>query len=86
MIKLFVSSSVPHCPACKAARKYFNMVSLEYEEIDIATNRPEANLMYKKSSSLMIPQITIGEEVVIGFSARQVGSAINKIIRNASVK
>ena len=84
MIRLFVSSRVPNCPGCMSARKYLQMNNFRYEEVDIAKNRDEANAMYKKSKSLMIPQLDIGGEIVIGWSNRMVAKAINKVIENSS--
>ena len=67
-----------------SARKYLQMNHFRYEEVDIAKNRDEANAMYKKSKSLMIPQLDIGGEIVIGWSNRMVAKAINKVIENSS--
>ena len=84
MIKLFVSSRVPNCQGCMSARRYLQMNHFRYEEVDIAKNRDEANAMYKKSKSLMIPQLNIGGEIVVGFNNRIVADAINKVIKDAS--
>lgn len=84
MIKLFTSSKMPNCPGCLAAKKYLASTFIRFEEVDIAKNRAEANIMFKKSKSLMIPQIQIGKEIVIGFNARKVAETIGKIIEESS--
>ena len=77
MIKLFVSSRVPNCQGCMSARRYLQMNHFRYEEVDIAKNRDEANRMFKKSSSLMLPQIEIEKEIIIGFNQREIVRALS---------
>ncbi len=49
------------------AKKYFAEHKVEYTEIDVASNEEAAEEMVKKTGHLGVPQIFIGNEVVIGF-------------------
>ena len=66
-IKLFTSSKIENCPACNMVKELFSNQSLEYEEIDVVTNREERRRMFKKTHSYTVPIIEIGDDFFIGF-------------------
>jgi glutaredoxin len=49
-------------------KQLFSDQSLEYEEIDVVTNREERRRMFKKTHSFVVPIIEIGDDFFIGFS------------------
>lgn len=65
---LYISSRVPRCPHCEAARKYMREHDIEFEEIDIAKDEKARARLQKQSGSLAIPQIKIGNEISRGFT------------------
>ena len=67
-IKLFTSSKLKNCPGCNMAKQLFSNLSLEYEEIDVVTNREERLRMFKKTHSFVVPILEIGDDFFIGFS------------------
>jgi glutaredoxin len=67
-IKLFTSSKIKNCIACNKIKQLFSDQSLEYEEIDVVTNREERRRMFKKTHSFVVPIIEIGDDFFIGFS------------------
>ena len=66
-IKLFTSSKIKNCPACNMVKQLFSNQSLEYEEIDVVTNREERRRMFKKTHSFVVPIVEIGDDFFIGF-------------------
>jgi glutaredoxin len=66
-IKLFTSSKIKNCPACNMAKQLFSNQSLEYEEIDVVTNREERRRIFKKTHSFAVPIVEIGDDFFIGF-------------------
>ena len=67
-IKLFTSSKLKNCLGCNMVKQLFSDQSLEYEEIDVVTNREERRRMFKKTHSFVVPIIEIGDDFFIGFS------------------
>ena len=67
-IKLFTSSKLKNCPGCNMAKQLFSNLSLEYEEIDVVTNKEERRRMFKKTHSFVVPILEIGDDFFIGFS------------------
>ena len=66
-IKLFTSSKLKNCPGCNMAKQLFSNLSLEYEEIDVVTNKEERRRMFKKTHSFVVPIVEIGDDFFIGF-------------------
>ena len=65
-IKLFTSSKLKNCPACNMVKQLLSNQSLEYEEIDVVTNREERRRMFKKTHSFAVPILEIGDDFFIG--------------------
>tara|TARA_R100001530_G_scaffold35265_1_gene27506 strand:- start:852 stop:1109 length:258 start_codon:yes stop_codon:yes gene_type:complete len=84
MIKLFISSKARDCKACETARKYLKFNHFKYKEIDIVKNRDEANKMFKKTSQLILPQLEIAGEMVIGFNLNRIAEILNNLIEEKS--
>lgn len=55
------------CPGCNMAKQFFLNQSIEFEEIDVVTNREERQRIFKKTHSFVVPIIEIEEEFFIGF-------------------
>jgi len=66
-IKIFTSSKIKDCPGCNKAKQFFYDQSIEYEEIDVVTNKEERRRMFKKTHSFSVPVIEIEKEFFIGF-------------------
>ena len=67
-IKVFTSSKIENCPACNTVKRLFDDNLIEYEEIDVVTNKEERRRMFKKTHSFKVPIIEIGEDFFIGAS------------------
>ena len=69
-IKLFTSSKMKDCPGCNMAKQFFLNQSIEFEEIDVVTNREERRRIFKKTHSFAVPIVEIGDDFFIGFDAK----------------
>lgn len=68
-IKVF---STPTCPWCTRVKEYLDENQIEYEDIDVATNREWAIKMIEKSGHQGVPQLWIGNELVVGFNKEKI--------------
>jgi len=69
-IKLFTSSKIKNCPACNMVKQLFSNQFIEYEEIDVVTNREERRRMFKKTHSFVVPIVEIGDDFFIGLDGK----------------
>lgn len=65
--KKVIIYSTPTCGFCNMAKEYFKENDIEYEEIDVSQDQKAAEDMVKKSGQMGVPQIYIGETLIIGF-------------------
>jgi len=63
-----VMYSTSWCPACKAARQYFEQKNIPYEDIDVE-HSPEGAAEYKRLGSGGVPTIVIRGEKMSGFNS-----------------
>jgi glutaredoxin len=49
------------------AKEFFKANKVEYEEIDVSTNREAAEHMIEKSGQMGVPVIEIGDQMIVGF-------------------
>jgi glutaredoxin-like YruB-family protein len=64
--------STPTCPWCTKVKQYLKENEVEFEEINVAADMEKAKEMVKKSGSSGVPQLWIGEEVVVGFNQARI--------------
>ena len=69
-IKLFTSSKIKNCIPCNKIKQLFSDQSLEYEEIDVVTNREERRRIFKKTHSFSVPIVEIGDDFFIGLDGK----------------
>lgn len=73
--------STPTCPYCKMAKEYFKENSVEFTEIDVASDEAKAKEMIDKSGQMGVPVIIIKdgdkeEVVIVGFDKPKVATAL----------
>jgi alkyl hydroperoxide reductase subunit F len=69
--------TLPTCPHCKTAKEYLSQKGISYAEVDVGKNKDAANEMIKLSGSRSVPVIIIGTEVIVGFDAAKIDTALN---------
>ena len=80
-VKVFTSSKVPNCLYCLRAKDYLELLNLKYKEIDISKDRIEASRMFKKTSSLKLPQIEIDDKILVGFNKKKLNTLLSEKIK-----
>ncbi len=51
-------------------KQLFSNQFIEYEEIDVVTNREERRRIFKKTHSFIVPIVEIGDDFFIGCDAK----------------
>jgi len=71
--------STPTCPYCSMLKEFLKRNNIEFEEIDVATNRDAAVEMIAKSGQMGVPVIDIDGTVVIGYNEAAIRERLNSI-------
>lgn len=58
------------------AKEYLTKLGVAYKEIDIEKDQMAGMYIMKKSGSAGVPQIEIGDEVILGFDRPKIDSAL----------
>jgi len=74
-IKIYTT---PTCPYCHMAKKYFRHKKLPFEEIDVASDKSQAEEMVKVSGQMGVPVIVIDSKVINGFEEKEIERVISK--------
>ena len=68
------------CGYCKAAKEFMQTNNVEYNEIDVSTDRDKAREMIEKSGQMGVPVILVEndgeEEMIIGFDQSRLATAL----------
>lgn len=59
--------STPTCHFCHMAKDYFNQKGVKYTDKDVSTDLEARQEMIDRSGQMGVPQILIGDELVVGF-------------------
>ncbi len=73
-VKIFTT---PTCPWCKIAKDYLTSNKVEFENIDVSINPQAAQEMIQRSGEMGVPQLWIGNEIVIGFDQARIAQLLN---------
>lgn len=60
--------TTPTCSYCKMAKEFFKEHDIQYEEKDVTKDPQARERMVEKSKQMGVPVITIGDEVMVGFT------------------
>ena len=70
------------CGVCKRARKYFQEAGISFVEHDVDEDPAAREEYLRLNPRRSVPTIKIGDEVIVGFSAQAVNTALNAAARN----
>jgi len=59
--------TTPTCTYCRKAKQYFRQKQVPFRDVDVSRDQAAARDMVKRSGQQGVPQILIGNKVVIGF-------------------
>ena len=69
MIKVY---STPTCPYCFALKNFLKEHNIEFEDVDVSSDREAAEEMIKKSGQMGVPVADINGEIVVGFDKERI--------------
>jgi glutaredoxin 3 len=70
--------STPTCPYCIMAKKFLDENNIQYENLDVSSDRQAADEMIKKSGQRGVPVLDIDGQVIVGFDKGKIESLIFK--------
>lgn len=59
--------STPTCTYCRKAKQYFREKQVPFRDVDVSKDQAAARDMVKRSGQQGVPQILIGNQMIIGF-------------------
>lgn len=68
--------STPSCPWCTVAKNYLRKRNVQFEDIDVSTNRTAAMEMVQKSGQRGVPVLDINGSIIVGFDQAAIDSLI----------
>ena len=68
--------STPTCPYCAMAKDFLNKHGVDFEEIDVASDREAATYIVEKSEQMGVPIIEIDGEIIVGFNRDAISKAL----------
>jgi glutaredoxin-like YruB-family protein len=68
--------STPTCHFCHMAKDYFNANNIEFTDYDVATDLEARKAMLEKSGQMGVPQILIGDDLVVGFDEHRIAELL----------
>lgn len=68
--------STPTCHFCHMAKDYLNENNIEFTEHDVASDLEARQEMMDRSGQMGVPQILIGDELIIGFDKPRIDTLL----------
>ncbi|MBC8508183.1 MAG: NrdH-redoxin [Anaerolineales bacterium] len=59
--------TTPTCAYCTTAKQYFKQQGVRFKTVDVSRDQTAARDMVRRSGQQGVPQILIGNKVVVGF-------------------
>jgi len=69
--------STPTCPYCTMAKSYLKEKNIAFEDIDVSRDQAKAMQMVQKSGQMGVPQLWIGDDVIVGFDKGKINQSLS---------
>jgi glutaredoxin-like YruB-family protein len=69
--------TTPSCPWCQRAKEYLNQIHVDFNEINVQSDRAGAMEMMRKSGQRSVPVIDINGNIVIGFDQGKIDNLLH---------
>ncbi|MDI6798509.1 MAG: Uxx-star family glutaredoxin-like (seleno)protein [Candidatus Aenigmarchaeota archaeon] len=73
VVKIYTTK---YCPYCQMAKQFFKQNDIEFEEIDVSSNKEAAKEMIEKSGQMGVPVIDINGNIIVGFNLNAIKKAL----------
>ncbi len=64
--------TTPTCSYCKTAKQYFRQQGIRFKDVDVSRDQTAARDMLSRSGQQGVPQILIGNKIVVGFNRSKI--------------
>ena len=68
--------STPTCSYCKTAKQYFRQQGIRFKNVDVSRNPDAARDMIRRSGQQGVPQILVGNKIVVGFDRPKIDTLL----------
>jgi len=69
--------STKTCSYCVMAKQYLSAKGIDYQDIDVSTDKTAADEMVKISGQMGVPVIVAGGEIIVGFDKARLEAILN---------
>lgn len=69
--------STPSCPYCRMAKEYLKTKGIDYQDLDVSSDRDALREMLELTGQMGVPVIVIDDEVIIGFDKDKIDSLLD---------
>ena len=69
--------STPTCQYCIALKEHLKENNIEFEAIDVSTDRAQLDEMVEKSGQMGVPVSDIDGQIVVGFDRAKINELLN---------
>ncbi|MEM2918198.1 MAG: Uxx-star family glutaredoxin-like (seleno)protein [Candidatus Altiarchaeota archaeon] len=70
--------STPTCPFCHMAKDFLKSKGVDFEDIDVSSNRKAAQEMIQKSGQMGVPVIETNGKIIVGFDRNAIEKELKK--------
>jgi len=70
--------STQTCPYCDMVKNFLKEKEVEFEEIDVGSDKEKAQEMVEKSGQMGVPVVEIGGEMVVGFNKERIDELLKE--------
>jgi len=74
--KKVIVYSTPTCPFCMMTKNFLRDNKIDFEDIDVSSDREKAQEMVQKSAQMAVPVIDIEGEIIVGFDKERIRKAL----------
>ncbi|MBW6516476.1 MAG: glutathione S-transferase N-terminal domain-containing protein [Candidatus Cloacimonetes bacterium] len=64
------------CPWCIKVMEYLKSKNIPFQAIDVSKDKKEADIMFKRSGQLTVPQIWIDSKLIVGFDKNKINKEL----------
>jgi len=69
--------TTPTCSYCKTAKQYFRQQGVRFKTVDVSRDQTAARDMVRRSGQQGVPQILIGNKIVVGFDRPKIDKLLH---------
>ncbi len=69
--------STPTCPFCRQAKGFLAELGIDFEDIDVSTDRDAAKDFIAKTGQTGVPVLDISGKLIFGFDKEKIRSALD---------